>query len=110
MSRDLRASRFRHDVRAKGRVLYRATDKHQAGGDAQKNSAIHAGRPLVELENKPIQFRRYADEHLADNVDNLPVLGVDRACATRAGSEEKIAVLGRKDEAHGDALFRRGYR
>ena len=27
-----------------------------------------------------------------------------------AGSEEKIAVFRRKDEAHRDALFRRGYR
>jgi hypothetical protein len=65
---------------------------------------------LVKLENKPIQFRRDPEEDLADNVDNLAMLGVNCACTTGTGSEEKIAVPRRKDEAHRDSLFRRGYR
>jgi hypothetical protein len=35
---------------------------------------------------------------------------VNGATSARAGSEEKLAILGRKDEAYRDALFRCGYR
>ena len=34
------------------------------------------------------------------------MLGVNGAPTARTGSEEKIAVFRRKDEAHRDALFR----
>jgi hypothetical protein len=41
-SRDLRTSRFRHDIRAKRRMLKRAARKYEARS-AQKDSAIHIG-------------------------------------------------------------------
>ena len=42
VTRDLRASRFRHDIRAKRRMLKRAADECEARS-AQKDSAIHVG-------------------------------------------------------------------
>ena len=64
----------------------------------------------MKLPNEPVDLRRNSQENFAHDVDHLALLGVNCASATGTGSEEKIAVLGRKDEAHRDALFRCGYR
>jgi hypothetical protein len=40
-------------------------------------------------------------------VDHLAVRRVNGASSARAGSEEKLAIVRRKDEAHRNALFRR---
>jgi hypothetical protein len=45
VTRDLRASRFGHDLFANRWLLNRATGKHEARSGAQKNSAIHVGLP-----------------------------------------------------------------
>jgi hypothetical protein len=65
---------------------------------------------LVKLENKPIQFRRDAKEYLPYDVNDFALVRINGARPTRAGREEKAAVVRRKDEAYRDALFRRGYR
>src|SRR5215510_14043683 len=64
---------------------------------------------LVKLPHEPVEFRRNSQENFAHDVDHLALLGVNGASSPCAGSEEKIAVLRRKDEAYGDALFRSGY-
>ena len=47
----------------------------------------------MELEDKPIQFRRDTKEDFANDVDHLAVLGVDRAASHRAGCEEEISIF-----------------
>src|ERR1700756_2673526 len=64
----------------------------------------------VELPNEPIQFGRDPDKNFTDNVDHLAVLGINRAFAASASSEERVAILGREKQSHGDTLFRRRYR
>src|SRR5438128_2405930 len=68
------------------------------------------GRLLVELENKPIQFCRDADEDLADDVDHLAMLGINSAAAARAGGKKDGAVLGREKQPDCNALFWCRYR
>src|SRR5436190_18465817 len=49
-------------------------------------------RALVKLEDEPVNLGRDAHEDLADDVNHLPVLGVDRAGSHRACGEEEILV------------------
>jgi len=107
---DLRPSRFRHDIRAKGRLLYRAAGKCEAHSGPKQNSAFHVVARLMKLPNEPVQLRLNSQEDFPHNVDYLAMFGVNGAPSARAGSEEKLAVLGREDEAYRDALFRCGYR
>jgi len=39
---------------------------------------------LMELRNEPVHLGRDADEDLADDMDHLAVLGVNRASTSRA--------------------------
>lgn len=64
----------------------------------------------MELPNEPVEFCRDPHKDLADDVDHFAMLRVNGASPARASSQEKIAVLGRKEEAYRDALFRCGYR
>ena len=45
-SRDLRASRLRHDVRAKGRIFQSAARKHEAAGASKKHSGAQGVNPF----------------------------------------------------------------
>src|SRR5262245_56303007 len=69
-----------------------------------------SSRVLMKLPNKPVEFRRNSQEDFAHDVDHLAVFGINGASTTGTGSEEKLLVLRRKDEAYCDALFRRSYR
>ena len=82
-----------------------ASVRHASG--AGKDEVFHAERALVELEDEPIDLGRDADEDLADDVQELPVLGVDRAMAAGAGREEKFLVLRLDEQPHRDALLGR---
>src|SRR5215831_12055 len=84
-----------------------ASVRHAA---APRRTRISMWAALVELENKPVDFRRHPDEHFANDVDHLSMFGVNGASTTGTGCEEKLAVLRRKDEAYRDALFRCGHR
>src|SRR5262249_15767258 len=64
----------------------------------------------MKLPNKPVEFRRDSQEDLTDDMDHFALLSINGTTTARTGSEEKIAVLRRKHEAHRDALFRCGYR
>jgi len=64
----------------------------------------------MELPNKPVQLRRNSQEDFAHDVYNLALFRVNGASTAGTGSEEKLAILWRKDEAYRDTLFRRGYR
>src|SRR5262249_6598701 len=88
---------------------------------AQPASARHAAAPnrtrlfmqacvLMKLPNEPGELRRDSQEDLADDVNHFALLSINGSSASGTSSEEKIAVLRRQDEAHCDALFRRGYR
>src|SRR5213593_2738790 len=80
--------------------------KHDA---APRRTRLFMKAALVELENKPIQFRRDPDEHLADDVDHLAVVRINGAAPARAGREEGVAVVGREKQSHCNALFRCRY-
>src|SRR5262249_40881263 len=67
-------------------------------------------RVLMKLPNEPVQLRRNSQEDFAHDVDHFAVFGVNGASTAGTGSEEKLPVLRRKDEAYRDALFRCGYR
>src|SRR5262245_55016758 len=67
-------------------------------------------RVLVKLPNEPVELRRDSQEDLANDVNHLAMLGVNGAATARAGSEEKLLVLGRKNQADRDALLWRRYR
>src|SRR5215471_1332035 len=54
---------------------------------ARRTRLFMAGRSLMELENKPIEFRGNPDEHFADDMDHLAMVRINRASAARAGSE-----------------------
>jgi hypothetical protein len=86
-------SRLRRDVGAGGRLLNGATSECEAGDGPEECTDIHAQARLVELRHEPVELRRDADEDLADDVQELHVLGEDRAMAARAGCEEEILVL-----------------
>ena len=45
-SRDFRTCRFRHDVRAKGRIFQSAARKHDAAGDSKKHSGPQGVYPF----------------------------------------------------------------
>ena len=62
----------------------------------------------MKLPDKPIELRRNSQENFAHDVDHFAMLGVNRASPARAGSEEKVAILRRDDEAYCDPLFRCG--
>ena len=72
----------------------------------RSDEVFHAAA-LSELDDEPVDLGRDADEDLADDVQELPVLGVDRAMAAGAGGEENFLVLPVDEQPHGDALFRR---
>src|SRR5690349_9200015 len=65
---------------------------------------------LMKLPNEPVELRRNSQEDLADDVDHLAVFRVNGASTAGTRGEKKVAILRRKDQADGDALFRRGYR
>jgi hypothetical protein len=64
----------------------------------------------VELPNEPVELCRNPQKNLADDVNHFALLSINGSSTSGTRSEEKLAVLGRKDEAYRDALFRRGYR
>jgi hypothetical protein len=69
-----------------------------------------SGQVSVKLPNKPVDLRRNSQKDFAHYVDHLAMLSINGTPTAGTGSEEKIAVLRPKDEAHRDALFRCGYR
>src|SRR6201993_4533744 len=78
--------------------------------DPRKTRIFMWAQASVELPNEPIQFGRDPDKNFTDNVDHLAVLGINRAFAASASSEERVAIPGREKQSHGDTLFRRRYR
>jgi hypothetical protein len=64
----------------------------------------------MKLPNEPVDLGRNSQENFAHDVDHLAVLGVNGTSTAGTGGEEKLAVFRRKDEPHGDALLRYGYR
>jgi hypothetical protein len=64
----------------------------------------------MKLPNKPVDLRRNSQEDFAHYVDHLAMFGVNGTSAAGTGSEKKLFVFRRKDEAHRDPLFRCGYR
>src|SRR5438034_9072717 len=76
---------------------------------APRRSRLFMSAALVELENKPIQFRRDTNEDFANDVENLAVVRINGAAPARAGREEGVAVVGREKQSHCDALFRCRY-
>src|SRR4030095_15548628 len=77
---------------------------------APRRTRLFMWRFLMKLPNEPVQFRRNSQEHLANDMDYLALFRVNGASTSGTGSEEKLAILWRKDEAYRDTLFRRGYR
>src|ERR1700746_3398070 len=110
VGRDLRARRFRHDLFANRCLPDRTTGKYEARCGPWQNSAVDVVARLMKLPNEPVELRRASQEHFAHDVDYLSMRRVNSASPTCAGSEQKLAILRRKDEAHRDALFRCGYR
>src|SRR5690348_14718906 len=82
--------------------------RHAAAPSRTRLSML--ARFLVELPNKPVELRRNTQEDLANDVDHFAMFSINRDSPARASSEEKVAVLRRKDKAYRDALFRCGYR
>src|SRR5215469_2047368 len=107
---DLGTSRFRHDIRAKGRLLEHATGKREAYCSTHKDSPIHGSARLVKLPNEPVELRRDSQEDFADDMNHLALLSINGASTAGTCSEEKLAVFRGKHEAHRDSLFWRGYR
>jgi hypothetical protein len=64
----------------------------------------------MKLKNEPVEFRGDPEKNLAHDMDHFAMRSINGTSTARPGSEKKIAVLRRKDEAYSDALFRHGYR
>jgi hypothetical protein len=64
----------------------------------------------MKLKNEPVEFRGDPEKDLADDMNHFAMCSINGTPTACPGSEEKIAVLWRKDEAYRDALFRHGYR
>src|SRR6478735_8427535 len=60
----------------------------------------------VEFQDQPIELGADADDDLADDVDHVRLLGVDRPGAVRAGREEDFLVLTIGQQPHRQAVGR----
>src|SRR5262249_23320293 len=67
-------------------------------------------RMSVQLEDQPVEVRADAQNHLADDVDVVAVLRVDRAVPDRPRREEYASVRGRDVEPEREATWRQGLR
>src|ERR1700751_5774280 len=103
VGRDLRARRFRHDLFANRCLPDRTTGKYEAPCGPWQNSVFHVAPRLMKLPNEPVELCRDSQENFAHDVDYLSMRRVNSASPTCAGSEEKLAILRRKDEAPRDA-------
>jgi hypothetical protein len=74
-----------------------------------KTRLFICSRVLVKLPNKPVELCGHPQENFAHDVDHLAVGRVNGASPAGPGSKKKLAVFGRENEAHGNALFRCGY-
>src|SRR6266850_1545197 len=83
-----------------GRACCTASSREGGDFSAQPASArptsARSGRRArirsVQLEDQVVQVRADADDHLADDVHRVQVVGVDRGVAGRAGGEEQLPV------------------
>ena len=64
----------------------------------------------MKFPNEPVKLSRNPQEHFAHDVNHFALFRVNGSSTSGTRSKEKLPVLGRKDEAYRDALFRRGYR
>src|SRR4029077_2483216 len=77
-SRDLRASRLRHDVSADWRIFQSAARKHKAAGVNKKQGAAPSVHRLILVaaeesgevfDYEPVELRRDADDYAAEDLD-----------------------------------------
>src|SRR5215469_3151207 len=66
----------------------------------RRTRLIMSARALMKLPDEPVQFRRNPQEDFAHDVDHLALFCINGPSTAGTGSEEKIAVLRRKDKAY----------
>jgi len=101
-SRDLRASRLGHDVRAKGRIFQSAAGNHEAAGGNKKQGAAPSVHRLILVgaeesgevfDDEPVELGRDADDYAAEDLDRRNIVRVDRSPTAGASSEEDVFIL-----------------
>src|SRR5213076_2540443 len=113
-SRDLRASRLRHDVSADWRIFQSAARKHKAAGVNKKQGAASSVHRLMLVgaeesgemfDDEPVELGRDADDHATEDLDRRHIVRVDRSLTAGASSEEDLFILSICEESHCNALL-----
>src|SRR5436190_9598900 len=65
-------------------------------------------RVSMQFEDQPVYLGTDADDHFAEDVDHVSAVGVNRPGAVRTRRQEKVLVLGVRQQPDREAIGRDG--